>query len=163
MAKKTKASAEAAPAQKAAAPENIQSTSIRLAELMKKYPAGIEKALVQKGENLVGVFTDANFSTRGFADLNKQKIDVLAKAIEDISGGVLILRSSTVGLQFHNNKILPFVTPHGTVPPGQVIFSLNWKDVAAFKNWRNGEGDEISQDSINYAVYFITLEISKLV
>ena len=142
--------------------ESIVETARKLAAFMYENPTGIEKPLAQRGENMVGVFSDPNFSTRGFADLKKQKIEVLEKAIDDISGGVLLLRSSMIGLQFHNNKVVPFLTPHGSFPPGQVVFSINWKDIAGFKNWRNGEGDDVTQESLNYAIYYLTLEISRL-
>jgi hypothetical protein len=144
-------------------PESLLETALKLSELMKQYPQNIEKPLIQKGENVVGVFSDPNFSTRGFADLKKQKAEIIQQALEDIASGVLILRTSMIGLQFLNNKILNFVTPHGNSPDGQVVYSVNWKDVAAFKNWRNGEGDDVSQDSINSAIYSLAAELSRLI
>ena len=111
---------------------------------------------------MVGVFSDPNFSTRGFSNLKKQKTEILQQALEDIASGVMVLRSSVMGLQFHQNKILNFISPLGTPPEGQVVFSVSWKDIAAFKNWRSGEGDEVSQDSINSAIYFLAAELSRL-
>ena len=178
MAKKTKASSQDAKDQLQASsevdpgssskasppkPESLLETAMKLSELMKQYPQNIEKPLVQKGENVVGVFADPNFSTRGFADLKKQKAEIIQQALEDIASGVLILRTSMIGLQFLNNKILNFITPHGTAPEGQVVYSVNWKDVAAFKNWRNGEGDDVSQESINSAIYSLAAELSRLI
>jgi hypothetical protein len=142
--------------------EPITETAKHLAQFMRDNPNGIEKALAQRGENLIGVFSDPNFSTRGFADLKVQKIEILLQAIDDVAGGVIMLRTSMLGLQFFANKVVSFVSPHGTYPPGQVVFSVNWKDIAAFKNWRNGEGDDVTQESLNYAIYFLTVAISRL-
>ena len=142
--------------------DSIGVTTMELADLMNQNPNGIERNIVTEGENLVGLFQDENFTVRRYPNLNEQKIDIIKRAIEDISSGVTILRSSTLGLSYGNGKILPYVSPHGTLPSGVVIFSISWKNVAAFKAWRFGEGDDVNQDHINAAIYFLTAEISAL-
>ena len=140
----------------------MNETTMELAHLMKANPGGIEKDLSSMGAKLVGLFQDENYTDRRFADLTPQKIELLKKAIEDISAGVMILRSSTMGLAYRNNKISPYVSPHGTLPSGTVIYSITWKNIAAFKAWRFGDGDDIPEEEVNAAIYFLTTEISHL-
>jgi hypothetical protein len=74
----------------------------------------------------------------------------------------MVLRSSTIGLSYRNKEITPYISLHGTLPEGNVIFSINWKNIAAFRAWRNGQGEEVPQEEIHAAIYFLTFEISKL-
>lgn len=151
--------------QTAAAPPNqlnVIETVDELSELMKNDPGGIDEDLVAKGEALIGTFADENYTTRRFPDLNAKKIEIIKRTIEDISMGVMILRTSTLGLTVRANSVEPYIIPHGNLPNGNVIFSLNWKNIVAFKNWRSGESDPVSQDDINAAIYMLTVEISRL-
>lgn len=139
----------------------LTDSSDELAFLMKQSPQQVEKELIQNGENLVGIFEDPNYTHRRFQNLNRQKIEVLKSAIDDIGVGVMVLRSSNIGLNFKGKDIQNYISPHGSNPSGTVVFSVNWKNIAAFKNWRHGEGDDVSQNDINAAIYFLTFQISK--
>lgn len=141
---------------------NVMATIDELADLMKNDPGGIDEDLVTKGESLIGLYSDENYTVRRFPDLNTKKIDIIKRTIEDISMGVMILRTSTLGLTVRTNAVEPYIIPHGNLPNGNVIFSLNWKNIVAFKNWRSGESDPVSQDDINAAIYMLTVEISRL-
>jgi hypothetical protein len=134
-----------------------------LAKLMATNPAKIERGLASHGEKLVGIFCDENYTTQRFKNLNHLKIDTLQRAIEDISIGVSALRSSTLGLAVKDSQINHYISPHGVTPEGNVIFSINWKDIKAFKNWRQGNDNDISQDDLNAAIYYLTAEIAKLI
>ncbi len=143
--------------------ESVVETSEKLAQFMRENPNGIDAELVKQGENLVGVYADPNFKGRGLNNLYELKKTTFKQAVDDIAGGVMILRSSVLGVTFRNNKLMTFVSPHGTLPQGTVVFSLTWKDMAAFKRWRNQAGEaDIPQDVLNSAIYFLTAEISKL-
>jgi len=143
--------------------KSILDTTVELAKLMHEDPTGIEKEILQAGENLVGIFSDPNYTKKRFKKLDQQKIETLKSAVEDISSGVQTLRSSTLGLSYKGNEINSYISPHGSTPEGTVIYSVNWKNIAAFKNWRN-EGSEtaVNQDDINSAIYYLTVEISRL-
>ena len=140
----------------------LDSPSSELAQLMKKDPSGIEKDIVARGENLVGLFHDNNYTARGFSEINELKVDIIKKAIEDIAGGVITLRASTLGLTFSENRLVSYVASHGTSPKGSVVFSVSWKNIAAFKNWRADGKDTTSESDINAAIYYLTVEMSKL-
>ncbi|GIL21267.1 MAG: hypothetical protein BroJett041_23810 [Candidatus Jettenia caeni] len=129
---------------------------------MKKQPELIEKELLQKGDQLVGIFHDYQYNLRRFPDLNEKKIAAISTAIEDISKGVVTLRSSSIGIMAKDRKLLTYITTHGSSPGGDIVFSVNWKNIVAFKSWRKDEGDDISQDDINTAVYRLAAAISDL-
>ena len=142
--------------------QNIVDFAHKLAQLMKSEPSGVEKPLLKRGEELVGVWSDPTYNLRRFPDLHKRKIEVLEKAIEDVSVGVMTLRSSSIGLLQKAGKLSPYITPHGSPPNGDVVFSINWKNIVAFKNWRREDGtDDISQDDINAAIYKLTASMAE--
>lgn len=143
--------------------ESIVETAGRLAEILRDDPESIEADLLAQGQNLVGVYVDANFSGRNFSDLLPLKITTLKQAIDDIAGGVLVLRSSTLGVTFRTNKLMTFVSPLSSTPQGTVVYSIAWKDSAAFLRWREDASEsELPQDQLNAAIYFLTHEWSKL-
>ncbi len=141
---------------------NILNSVDELSALMKESPGGIDQDVVTKGEELISLFNDDNYTPQRFPSLNANKIEILRRVIEDISMGVMILRSSSIGLTARNNELQPYIVPHGTLPQGNVVFSVNWKKIVSFKNWRKGSTDPVSQDDINTAIYFLTVEISRL-
>ena len=143
-------------------PKNIKDTAIELAKIMNKDPDFVEDDTLQKGENLVGLFFDTQYTDRRFKGLTEQKVEVLKQAISDISSGVMTLRTSSIGVSYKAGKMVTYVSPLGSLPEGTVVFSVNWKNIAAFKNWRHGEEVDVPQEDVNAAVYRLTYEISKL-
>jgi hypothetical protein len=150
------------PARKSKKEKGLADSAVDLAQLMSASPARIEKSITAKGENLVGIFSDENYTEKRFKNLRQLKLDILQRAVEDIAVGVSVLRSSTFGLAISNNKINHFISPHGVLPDGNVIFSINWKDIKAFKNWRRESSHDVSQDDVNAAIYYLSAEIAKL-
>lgn len=139
----------------------IESTSV-LAQLMSDNPSEIDRDLLKKGENLIAIFQDSNFSNQ-FHNLKDLKKEIISMAINDISIGVMTLQSATLGVTFSHSKLKTYISPHGSSPEGSVVYSLSWKNIKAFQNWRSEEESEITQDKINYAIYFLTFQLSKLV
>ena len=132
-----------------------------LATIMKEDPNFIEKPLIQKGDELLGIFSDDSF--RGsFKNFDKMKIEAIKIAIEDLSMGGTSLISSTIGLTFKNNKIQTYIVPFGTMASGNVMYSISLKDRAAFKNWRQKGEFEIPQEDLNVAIYRLTALWSEL-
>ncbi len=140
----------------------IVQMAMNLAVMIKTHANSVEDNTYKMGDNLVGIFADENCTPRRFPDVNERKIEVLLRAIEDISAGVMALRSSIIGLTQTDNKILPFIALHGNRPSGNVVFSIAWKNLVAFKSWRSGKQDTVSQDDINFAIYRLSVEISRL-
>lgn len=131
---------------------NVLASSQELAELIRSDSSFIEKDVLNRGDELVGIYSDD--SMRGtFKDFNKMKIEAIKLAIDDLSAGGITLRRSTIGLTFSNGKFLTFIEPFGSTPAGNVVFSINLKNLFSFKNWRSDDGVEISQDDINVAIY----------
>lgn len=114
------------------------------------------------GSESVGIFQDSNFSD-SFKNLKELKKQVIHEAIEDLSMGANNLRSGQYGVVFSQNTLTKFLSTHDLPPQGQVIFSIFLKDVVAFKNWRNNEGDELPQDEINSSIYFLVVTLSHLI
>ncbi len=114
------------------------------------------------GAESVGIFQDSNFSD-SFKNLKELKKQVIHEAIEDLSMGANNLRSGQYGVVFSQNTLTKFLSTHDLPPQGQVIFSIFLKDVVAFKNWRNNEGDELPQDEINSSIYFLVVTLSHLI
>lgn len=142
---------------------DVLTPSLELAQIMSQHPQIIEKDLLKKGDELLGIFVDENATTRRFDNIVEVRKDVLKQAIEDISKGILLLRNSTIGIVTRGNKAYPYVVPHGNNPEGNVVFSINWKDRVAFKKWRNSEGtEEIPQETINAAVYRLAVSLSEV-
>lgn len=141
---------------------NILDSVYELADIIKSDPAFVDKTLLKRGDELISVFTDASYTVRRFPDLNDHKIEVLEKAIEDVAVGVLALRSSVIGLINSGGTLVPYVTPHGTNPDGDVVFNVKWKNTVAFKNWRREDGtDDVSQEDVNAAIYKLTVDLAK--
>ena len=141
---------------------NILDSVYELADIIKSDPTSVEKTLLKRGDELISVFTDPTYSIRRFPDLNDRKVEVLEKAIEDVAVGVLALRSSVIGLINSGGTLVPYVTPHGTNPEGDVVFNVKWKNTVAFKNWRREDGtDDVSQEDVNAAIYKLTVDLAK--
>lgn len=140
---------------------DVTSTALELAQIMKEDPSIIEKDEVQRGNELIGVFSDSNFKDT-FKDLKKLKVETIKMAIEDLAMGAMTLKTASVGLCFKQNRVQTFITPHGSPATGNVIFSINWKNIVAFKNYRAGEEEEIPQEDLNSAIYRLTLALSEL-
>lgn len=141
---------------------DVLRSSEELAQIMKKDPSFIEKDLIQQGDQILGIFTDESF--RGsFKNFDKMKIEAIKMAIEDIACGAPTLMSSTIGLTFKNNKIQTYIVPFGTMASGNVMFSINLKNRAAFKSWRDQEATDFAQEEVNTAIYRLTTLWSALI
>lgn len=146
----------------AAQSPDIFQTLLQLAEQMKENPQGIDRELVRRGDQLLGVFHDENYGLT-FKDLRTKKRYAIEMVAKDISEGALTLQTSSIGVSFTDGKMLPFITPMGTPAKGTVVFSLNWKDTKAFQNWRDNEQNEISQDDINTSLYRLAVILSEVI
>lgn len=143
---------------------DVIATSRELAEIMKQDASAKERELLQAGDELLAFYEDPNFRI-SFQNLKKLKAEAIEMAILDISSGVMTLRSSTIGVSFRGTTLMPYITPHGSNPSGTVVFSIGWKNIKAFRNWRNDESaeDDISQDQINLAIYRLTALLSEVI
>lgn len=141
--------------------QQIFPQALELATMMKEEPSLVETPLIHKGNELIGIFVDPNFNDNSM-NLKPLKIDTLKMAIEDLGMGAITLRTATVGLTYKDGKIIPFINPHGSAAMGNVVYSINWKNVVAFKNWRKGLQNKIPQEDIEAAIYRLSLELSCL-
>ncbi len=139
----------------------ILAASLELAQLMNQDRSGIEEDLATEGEKFIGIFCDENYTTLRFPDLHRERVAIIKKGIEDIAIGVMILRTSTLGLVSLNNEIQPYISPHGNMPKGNVIFSMNWKNLAKIRKWKPGDPEPVTQQEMNAAIYRLTVELSK--
>lgn len=140
---------------------NIIKSTQELAQMMKSNPSFIEKEELSIGQELLSLFQDNNF-TDGFQNLKTLKQEVLRQVIEDISMGGHKLKENSFGVTFKAGKLSTFTSPLGITAEGNVVFSITQKSKAAFKNWRNQDDDELSQDAINSAIYFLAATWSHL-
>lgn len=141
---------------------DIVNACLELSQLMKESPADVDRELVKKGESLLGIFQDPNYTDK-FQNLKEVKREIYDMAINDIAAGVMVLRSSVIGVTFSVSKLKTYVTPHGSLPEGSVVFSISWKNIRAFRNWREGSEDEVTQEQINDALYALAFRLSKLI
>jgi hypothetical protein len=140
---------------------DVLAAAEELALLLKEDRSLIEKDVLARGDELLGFFADDTI--RGsFKNFTKMKIEAIKLAIDDLSRGGGTLRKSSLGLVLSNGKILTFIEPFGSVPSGTTIYSINLKNVFAFKNWRTDEGVEIPQEDLNIAIYRLTVAWSEL-
>lgn len=140
---------------------DVLAASLELAQLIKEDRSLIEKELLQRGDELLGIFADDTL--RGsFKNFAKMKIEALQLAIDDLSRGGDTLRKSSMGLVLSNGKILTFIEPFGSTPNGTPIYTINLKNVFAFKNWRTDEAVEIPQEDLNIAIYRLTVAWAEL-
>jgi hypothetical protein len=140
---------------------DIVDTTYELAKCLREDPSMIEKDLLKEGEALLGLFEDET-KRNSFKEFGKMKIEVIKMTIEDLSTGGNALLTSTFGLVYKEGKIQTFVMPLGSQPSGDVIYSLSMKNKAAFKNYRDGEEIEISQDKLNAAIFRMAVLWSQL-
>ncbi|MFN7728047.1 MAG: hypothetical protein ACK5P7_02705 [Bdellovibrio sp.] len=142
---------------------DVIATARKLAQMMREKPAAIERDLINAGDELLAFFEDPNFRT-SFQNLKALKKEAIEMAIQDISSGVMTLRSSSIGVSFRGSGLTPYITPHGTSPPGNVVFSISWKNIKAFRHWRDSEGsDDVTQDQINLSIYRLTAMLADLI
>lgn len=131
---------------------DVISTAYELANLMNDYPDFTEKSLLEKSEELISFSEDVNFS-QNTEEFIKLKTQVIEMAIQDVSTGVMTLKSSNLGVTSSGQKLATFISPHGTIPKGKVVYFLNWKKTDEF---------EISQEHINIAVYCLAERLARL-
>lgn len=141
---------------------DIAGSALQLAQMIKTDKSLIERSLFTEGSEMLGLYEDLNFKDT-FQNLKEMKLELFKMAIEDLAMGGLTLKTSTIGLSFREGKIKTFISPLGTSPQGTVMFSINLKNNAAFKNFRNGDGGELPQEKINAAIYRLTVALSDLV
>jgi hypothetical protein len=138
---------------------DVFASSMELAQIIAEAPNAIEYDLVLKAEEFLGVFIDTRpniLSNKQFKGLQQY---ILKQAIEDISKGLLLLRTSTIGVISRNGEFKPFISPYGTSPDGSVVFSVNIK--GASKSAREDVLKNLNEDSINAAVYKLTVVLAK--
>jgi hypothetical protein len=141
------------------APPDVLGSAEQLAQILHKDRNALDRDSLRRGDLFLSIFNDKNFG-RNVPGLNSSKLDVIKQAIEDLAGRGKILGKSYVGVTFYENAMQPFVRSYGENPPGNIVFKVGIKNIAAFQNWRNGSADEISEDDINAAIYRLTFEWS---
>jgi len=141
----------------------ISSTSLQLAQWMKKYPEKIDKQLVTEGEKYVEIFESEKLRIQKSNQYTEMKINLIMQAIDDISVGANRLRVSTFGLVEQDFNILPYELSIGQIPKGMIMYCLTWKNVESILALKNKKVKEISQEEINSSIYFLTTQLSKLV
>jgi hypothetical protein len=140
---------------------NIAQSCLDLSRFMAESPGDIDYSLIKRGQNLLALFFDQNF-TDSFQNLAELKKEMLLLAAEDIAKGVISLRSSVLGISFLHSKLKTYVIPHGSAPDGSVVFSISWKHIRSFQNWRNEDTADIDQEDLNACLYLISYELSKI-
>lgn len=142
---------------------DVVGSALKLAKIIKENPALIEKPLLVQGEKLIAIYSDANFKDN-FKDYKAMKIEALKVAIDDVAMGCKSLQESTIGLTFRDNRIQPYISPHGKTPGGSIMYSISWKNIVAFKSYRNSEGEiDIPEEEIHAVIYKLTCELSVLI
>lgn len=131
---------------------DVINTAYELANLMNTYPDFTEKDLLAQGEELLSFSEDTTFDQNP-EEITKLKAQVLEMAIQDVSSGVMTLKSSSLGITSSGQKLATFINPHGTIPKGKVIYFINWKQT---------DGLDISQEHINIAVYCLAERLSRI-
>jgi len=139
---------------------DISGSSKELAALIKEDPSLIERELLNQGNEYIAIYEDRNF-TNGFQNLKEMKRELFTMVLEDIGMGAVTLKTSVVGLTFSGNKVKTYISPFGTNPQGNVMFSVSLKNVVAFRNWRNGTED-LPQDELNAALYKVVVALSEV-
>lgn len=140
---------------------DIKSSALELAQLIKQDPKLIEKDLYSQGQELLALFQDSNF-TDGFQNFKELKKELFLSVLEDLGMGAITLKTSSFGLIFRDGKVKTFISPLGVQPQGNVMFSISLKNVAAFKNWRNGEQGELPDEELHAAVYRMTVALAEV-
>jgi len=139
----------------------ISQSCLKLSAYLKQFPGDIDFNLIKQGQSQLALFEDSNY-TDNFQNLSHLKREILLLAAEDISKGVSSLRSSVLGIAFLHSKLKTYVIPHGSSPEGSVVFSISWKNIRSFQNWRAEDNSDIDQSGINACLYLICFHLSKL-
>lgn len=134
----------------------LRETTVIMADLLHQHPEHLDRETHHHGANLVGIFEDQVTSLARFPNAVELKKEVLLMAVEDISYGLMVMCTSILGLSIYDNKLKIFTQTHGTLPEGTTVFSIAWKNLVAFKRWRWDSEEEVSQEDINAAIYFLS-------
>lgn len=142
-------------------PPDVLGPAEQLANILREDKNFLEKDTYRRGDQILTFFQDPNFgrSTKG---LTETRIDIVQQAILDMADRGKILSKSFLGVTFLKNQVQTFICEYGEAPEGNVIYKIGLKDVVAFRNWRQGQNDEINQDDINAAIYRLTAEWASL-
>lgn len=140
---------------------DVLATAERLAALIGRDPGGIDRDEMRRGEKLLVVYQDPNFSD-GFKGLRVTKGELLREIITDLADRARKLSSGYYCLVFRNNLIEKVFLPYSEAPQGTLVFKVALKDVAGFQRWRKGEGSELSPDDLHAGIYLLTVELSRL-
>lgn len=137
-------------------------TAVELAHLLKGNRKLFEKAIFEEGSGVVGIFCDPNFKD-SFQNMRELKTDIIHNAIEDVAIGGGRLLTATLGVVYQMGKLQPYLEMFGSNPSGNVIYSINLKQRAAFKQWRDGADEmDLSQEEVNAAIYRLAVELSEV-
>jgi len=138
-------------------PPDVLGPAETLATILREDKSALDKETFRRGEQILTIFQDSNFgrSTRG---LNETRVDIVQQAILDMADRGKILSKSFLGVTFLKNQVQTFVCDYGESPEGNVVYKIGLKDVVAFRNWRQGQNDDINQDDINAAIYRLAAE-----
>lgn len=140
---------------------DIKNSSLELAAILKEDSKLIERDMLQRGNELIALYQDANFGD-GFQNFRELKRDLFCAALEDLAMGGITLRTSAMGLTFREGKVKTYISPLGVQPPGNVMFSISLKNVAAFMSWRSDDGAEFPQEELNATIYRLVVALSEV-
>lgn len=140
---------------------DITQSCIELSQYLKQSPGDIDFDLIKLAQSQLAIFQDQNYSDT-FQNLGPLKQELLLLAAEDIAKGVMSLRSSVLGISFFHSKLVTYAIPHGSSPEGSVVYSISWKNIRSFQNWRAEDVSDIDQNEINACLYLISFQLSKI-
>jgi hypothetical protein len=140
---------------------HIYESTLELANLLKAEPSLLEKKLLTKGNEILAIYNDGSFKN-SFSNLRQMKMETYKMIVEDLAMGAMTLRKSVVGLTFKENRIQTFICAYGTNPSGNMMFSVSLRNIAAFKNWREGDADPLPEEDIQACIYTIAAAIAEL-
>lgn len=140
---------------------DVIGTALRFAELLKEDPRAVDRAELQRGERLLSLYQDANYSD-GFRNLRALKAELFKTVIEDLADRARVLSGSYYGVFFVKGQLKSGAFEYASSPEGSLVYKIALKDVAGFQKWRKGEGSSYTPEDLHAGIYLLTVELSRL-
>lgn len=134
--------------------QDIFPNSLELAQIMKNDPSFIESSLSEKGSAIIDIYIDPKFTKKKFRIYYELKLETIRSAIEDLSVGAPTMKKSCFCLIHRDNKLHLQVVPRSSPSLSEgILFSITLKD----------KDSELTEDLINIGIYYLTIQLSKMI
>lgn len=139
---------------------DIRASALTIANGFRLKPTGGDRRGLAAGRSFLAFQISDEFS----AGLHKHREavrELILTAIEELSEGGRDFKSHGLYLVFRFGKPQTCKALYDSSPEGRVAVSIQVREFASFKAWREAGDDDLDQETINCAVFSLCFELSR--